>query len=297
MEIPAWVFFALLHGFLLSIVNLFDKFILNRWVKDPVVPVILLGFIGLIFAGGVFLLQPVPLLSAWKYVIASAAGCAMFLVAFFYFHAAKIEEISRVVPWFFLSPLFVAVMASFFLGEIFGWKKYFGIALLLGGAMLISKRGKIRFRMERPYILMLLSALSMSVYLVIVKFMLQFMDYWILFAFTRLGLFLVLIPVTIRNWPKLTEAVKDSQGKILWAIGSAESIALFGSLSLVIAASTGYVTLVNALASVQPFFVLLFSIILSRFFPHIIREEIQGKTILFKAAAVAMMFAGAVLVT
>jgi len=74
-------------------------------------------------------------------------------------------------------------------------------------------------------------------------------------------------------------------------------IALFGILFSIIATSISYVTLVNALSSVQPFFVLLFTVLLSIFFPHIIKEEINKSIMFLKVLAIILMFIGVILVT
>jgi drug/metabolite transporter (DMT)-like permease len=57
------------------------------------------------------------------------------------------------------------------------------------------------------------------------------------------------------------------------------------------------VTLVAALSSVQPFFVLLIAVVLSVFYPKILKEEIGKSAVLLKAVAILVMFAGAVLIT
>jgi hypothetical protein len=56
------------------------------------------------------------------------------------------------------------------------------------------------------------------------------------------------------------------------------------------------VTLVNALASVQPFFVLAFAVALSIFYPKILKEEIGRSAVALKLIAIAMMFAGVILI-
>ena len=53
----------------------------------------------------------------------------------------------------------------------------------------------------------------------------------------------------------------------------------------------------NSLSSVQPFFVMLFAIVLSVFYPKILKEEITGQAVLVKSVAIMLMFAGAILIT
>jgi dipeptide/tripeptide permease len=55
--------------------------------------------------------------------------------------------------------------------------------------------------------------------------------------------------------------------------------------------------LVTALSSLQPFFVLVFALLFSRFLPGVLKEETGAPTVLLKLASIALMFAGAVLIT
>jgi drug/metabolite transporter (DMT)-like permease len=72
---------------------------------------------------------------------------------------------------------------------------------------------------------------------------------------------------------------------------------LAATLCSVAAVSLGPVTLVTALSSLQPFFVLVFALLLSRFLPGVLKEETGRSTVFLKLASIALMFAGAVLIT
>jgi hypothetical protein len=76
-----------------------------------------------------------------------------------------------------------------------------------------------------------------------------------------------------------------------------ETFNLFGVLFITIAVSIGYITLVNALSSIQPFSILLFAVILSIFFPFILKEEIGKSIVAQKLIAIILMFIGAILIT
>ena len=77
----------------------------------------------------------------------------------------------------------------------------------------------------------------------------------------------------------------------------AEILNIIALIFMTIAASVGFISLVGALTAVQPFFVLLFAIILSIFYPKIIKEEISKSTILIKFTATFLMFLGIILIT
>ena len=76
-----------------------------------------------------------------------------------------------------------------------------------------------------------------------------------------------------------------------------ESLNVVGILLLTIAIAVGYVTLVSALSSVHPFFVLGLAVILSIFYPKALGEEIKKSAVLLKLLAITLMFIGFVLIT
>lgn len=292
-----WILFALLSGLLLAVVNLLDKLILVKWSDHPIVPLLLLGVFNLFPAFAILAFRGLPGVDTYHVVIALAAGTALCSFAFFYFKAANIEEISRVVPLLYIGPLFVSIEASIFLGKVFAWNKYLGIFLIAGGAMLVSLRLPFRLEIGRAFWMMLLAAFSMSINLILVKYLLNFIDYWSVFALTRTAMSLAMIPLFFKYSSELFASIKKYRGKLIWTMAIDENLALAASLFLIIAASSGYITLVHALASVQPFFVLLFTVVLSRFYPDILREQVNRSVVILKLVAIGLMFAGVTLIT
>jgi len=292
-----WIVFALLSGFLMAVVNLLDKLVLDRWSRHPAVPVLLLGIISTVPAGLILLLNGVPRLPPRLWILVLAAGAALLGFAAFYFRAAAVEEISRVVPLQYLGPLFVSGLAALFLEEVFPPRRYLGVALMIVGAVLVSSRFPLRLRPGRAFWLMILSAISLSIQLVITKHLLSFADYWSVFALIRLAMAVAMLPLLIQHFRDLIASLREHGTKVIWVMVGDQHIALAGALFLTIAAASGPITLVNALAAVQPFFVLVFSLLLSRARPLLFREETGRAVVLMKLAAVTLMFLGVLLIT
>jgi len=292
-----WILFALLFGLSMAVVNILDKLVLDRWARRPIVPVLLVGVFNVFPAAVILLIQGVPPLSLGPALLVLAAGAALLSMTLFYFSAAAREEISRVVPLMFLSPLFVAVLAGIFLGEVFSLIKYAGVAALIGGASLISIRFPYRFGPGRAFWYMILAAFSISVYFTIMKYLLRIWDYWRVFGLTRIAMTGLMIPLFLLYFVDLRETLRDYGGRVVGIMALDQNIALAANLFLTVAAAAGPITLVNALASTQPFFVLLFTVLLSRFIPRLLWEESQGSTVVQKLAAICLMFAGALLIT
>src|SRR3989338_10718894 len=115
----SWIFLSILAALIWSVVNIFDKYIISKLVEKPIVPVIVMGAIGLIASAAIFIFHGFQPLSTINILLAIVAGIFYVLMTFLYFHAIKIEELSKVIPLFYLTPLFILIIAAFFLGEIF----------------------------------------------------------------------------------------------------------------------------------------------------------------------------------
>jgi len=288
----SWVFFAVLATVIWAVVNIIDKHALVKWVKKPIIPTIICGVLGLLASIIVYFVKGFEELSYFNVFLAIIAGIFYILMALFYFRAVKIEEISRIIPLFYLEPIFVLVFALIFLGEVFSFVKYLGIFLLVFGAVLISSRHPFRIKLKKSFWLMILSALAIAVNSVIIKYLLNFADFWTVFSYVRIGTFISVIPLIYFYFKDLISVNRLGLGLMTFA----ETLNLFGVLSITIAMSIGFVTLVKALASVQPFFVFLFALILSVFYPKILKEEIKKKTVLHKFIATILIVIGAILV-
>ena len=292
-----WVFFALLASLVWAAGSLIDKYVLVKWVRNPYVPVIVMVLMGFIAALAVFFIRGFSALSYLNILLAFAAGFLYVIVAILYFKAVKTEEISRIIPLFNLSPMFVLILAAVFLGEVFTPLKYLGIFLLIIGAALISSRNILKIRPGKTFWLIVLASFITAINLVIGKYLLGFADFWTIFSYTMIGEFIAIIPILALNFHDLAATAKEHGRKPIMTMSFNETLTVAARLLTLTAMSVGYVVLVEALESLHAFFVLLFAVILSVFWPKILKEEIGRGTVLLKLLAIILMFAGAFLVT
>jgi len=292
----SWIFLSILAAFIWSVVNIFDKYIVSKLVEKPIVPVIVMGSIGLIVSVAIFLTLGFQPLSVANILLAILAGVFYVLMTFLYFHAIKIEEVSKIIPLFYLTPLFILIFAAFSLGEIFTPIKYLGIILLVIGAMLISSN-KLSFRFGKAFWLMVLASVVLAINQIITKYLLSFADFWTIFGYVRIGAFAALVPSIIMNIESLKNIYKKQGLKPFGFITANESLNMLGVLLITLAVATGFTTLVNALSSVQSFFVLLLTVIISVFYSRILKEEIGGLIVVRKVIAIVIMFVGVILIS
>ena len=291
----SWILFSVLAALIWAIKGILDKFMLANYIKKPIVPVLILGVFDLAAIALIFLINGFDPLSLQNLALALVGGLASLMIIILYFKAVQIEEISRVIALIYLTPLFVTVLAAVFLGEVFTWDKYAGILLLIAGAVLVSyKLGKITF--GKAFWYLLLASLFFGIYAIITKYLLGFADFWSVFSYTRLSMIICMLPIFFFRYKDLLETLRERGKMAVFSASSSEALNLIALLLFTAAASAGFITLVEALTAVEPFFVLLFTVILSMFYPRILKEETGKKIVAIKLLAIILIFSGTILV-
>lgn len=292
----AWIVYSLLAGVIWAIVNIIDKFVISKLVKKPIVQIIFLGLMSLLTAIGVAIFHGIGVISPWHVIVALISGVLYTGMTLFYFKAMMADDVSSVIPLFKLNPLFVAILASIFLGEVFTPVKYLAVLLLLIGSMMINYQKSSSIILSKAFWLVAISAIFLAVSQILNKYLLNFSDYWTVFSWVRIGSFVAVIPLIVTQWPNLVYTVKHQGGKTIGLISLSELLNLAAVLLITIATVTGFVTLTNALSMLQPLFVLIFASLISIYYPKILKEETSGSSILLKALAIVIMIIGAVLI-
>ncbi len=292
-----WVIFSVLAALSWAIVAIFDKYVLTKLIRNPVIPLIFLGVISALASVFVYFIYGWSSLSIANIFVAFAAGIGYICGVLFYLKATKIEEISRVVPLIYLAPIFTLIFAGLFLGEVFTVAKYAGIFLLVAGAVMISSKNLANITLGKAFWLMLLADILFSANYSLTKYMLNFTDYWTVFSYTRLGIVIAVVPLFYINYSDLLSATYEHGKKAIAVFSLDEIFRLLGALLATVAASLGPIALVNALLSVEAFFVLAFIITLSMFYPKVLKEKIGKSAVLLKFIAIFMMLVGTVLIS
>lgn len=281
----------------MALVSLIDRYILTRLVKQAVVPLFVLGLVGLVPGVLILLVKGTPGLSWPQVAVGLASGVAFLVMGYFYFRAAQIEEITRVVPLFYLSPALVAVLAFFLFGERFPSKTYAGILALIAGAVLISLRRPLKLGVSKAFGLMAMASLSLAIYTLLTKSLLVHTDYWTSFALSRIGMAIGLVPFAFHYRPVIKAALTEPKaGRVVGLVAANEALALAGSLFFTMAAAAGPISLVNALSSTQPLFVFVLSLVLTLIWPKLLQEDVGWGVTMFKFLAIVLMFCGLTLI-
>ena len=284
----SWLLLTLFVINLWAIANLIDKYIISKRVKSPIPLMVLWGFGSLAYSAIAF--SQGAVFNPPSILLGFLLGTTILL----YVKSLSVEEASRVISYFNVIPLIVAVLAFLFLGESFGPEKYLGIFLVVGGAALISLKkvkGSIISSKALPF--MALFILLYSIASIFMKFLVDSSGYLSVFANYQLGVFL--FGILILSFKRNALSFLNKKNSVL-ILGS-QAIGVAGFFFLLAAYSLGPVTLISGIENIQGAFVFVYALILSLLFPKIIKEETSRSQLLLKLLAIVLMAVGALIIS
>ncbi|MDP3995452.1 MAG: EamA family transporter [bacterium] len=291
-----WILYAFGAAAIWACINILDKFVVTRWVRNHLVPFLFTAIANAVTLAVIWLWFDIERLPAAVAAAAALSGALYIIGAMLYFRALQLEEVSRVVPLFYLGPLFTAVLAWIFVGEVFGFATYVGVALLIAGSVLVSVRKFEWFRPTPAFWMMVGASFLLSAGGVSLKYALDAGGFWSVFLYGRVGELAVTIPLAVYVFKDFIAAVREHGKRVAGIMLLTEALDIAAVVLYTLAAATGFVTLVAAFVSLNAFFAFVLVLVLSIWFPRILHEEYSAKIILQKLIAIALMFAGVLLV-
>jgi len=289
--VPEWFYFVILSLILLSVVNVIDKILVSKYSITPLAFVMILGatsfmpFVTLPF----FRLASLPLhIIALTIII----GFIRIYYTLPYFKSLTIEEVSRVVPLWQLTPLFVLGLSSLVLNESLKAQSYVAFTLLvLGGTLFSIKPGK-GMRLSMAFYLMIIASFLFAAYSIALKYLYSFNDFYTIFIWVQVGSFAAFFQLFVlkrfRNY--LLQAYETSNKRIGTVIVLEQVVAYVSLACFNYAISLGPVVLISALGSMQPLFVLLFATIVSLQFPNVLDESMTRADVVLKGSGIIAIF-------
>lgn len=310
----SWLWIAISAYFILALVNLADKFILEQVVPGAKTYAFLVGVSGLL----IFLIAPWFLMwPGWYLWFVSILTGAFFSIAILSLYLAlKNSEASKIITLVGgTTPILTLIFSIILFNEIFNGKQLIAVLLLVAGTVLISlinaeKTIWIRVRewfhkpasqQTKSILLSLLAALFFSLYWVGTKYSFNNQEFLSALIWIRLGSFLAVLFLIIRKKDRkeikkdLFQSNKKKQNKFIF-LGT-QGLAAVGSILQNYAVSLGSVVLVTSLQGLQYAFVLILSSSLSLFLPKIIKENQSKQIILKKVIAIILIFLGIYFIT
>ncbi|MBU0612930.1 DMT family transporter [Patescibacteria group bacterium] len=288
-----WVILTIAAAFLWSVINVVNKFLVEKHIKEPMVFLVAFGLLGILILLAIpFIDFSIP--SSMLLLLIFVTGGIYMYAVFPYFIVLRYEEVSRVIALWQLSPIFVFFISFAILGETLTYMQAIAFSLLVFGGMLVAikfSNGKMHW--SKAVWWMLLSTLLFAVYSVLLKYIFSETNLWNGIVWIRISMFVhALVLLCFPSVRKKIKQFLSSPAKIKATLIGSEAVSIVGSILYAVAISLVAVALVEALLSFQPVFVFVFSIILSVKFKNIIEEKMDFKNMLAKSLGIVLVVAG-----
>ncbi|MFA4830996.1 MAG: DMT family transporter [Patescibacteria group bacterium] len=290
-----WITFALLTHFFWAVVNIAEKYFVDKRFRNPYI-YILLAFM----AGPLFLVVlpfmdffvPAPEYLLWILFI---SVCFVF-GAIFYIKALKAEEVTRVnILWNFI-PIFTLVGAWFFIDEKLGAKELVGFFILMAASVVASLhvKGGGKIKISPAFFWMALACVFFAAYDVVARYLSSLVPFSVIFLW--MTIFMPVLAFSFFISKKFRLEFKEEKKNLTWRlvalVAGVTMISKLGLLFNIKAISLGQVALVNAMEGSQALFVFIFVVLFSLFAPRILKEELDRRNVILKLAAIVFMVAG-----
>lgn len=291
----SWLYLALLAPLLYAVVNLFDDNLLEKVYKSPYLSTVFAGFFGSLPILAL-LFKTSNDISNSAALAAAAAGMLTTSYYFFYFKALELENPSVVVAMFSLAPALLPVLANIFLGEKLSMLSLVGFTIVVTASLAMAVIDLKKFKFSSALIPVIMAVVLMDAGALLSKYSYEHAEFFPAYMFFSLGMGAGGLLFLLAKFQENSAGLRDIR-KIFWRVLpvfiAAEFVNLSAELTLNLAINGGSVSLVKAIESIQPMFVLLIALVLYPFAPRFFREAEAGgvakKFLLMAVAAVGIV--------
>jgi uncharacterized membrane protein len=280
--------------------NHVDKFIVSRYFNNASLGAMMVfsALIGVVVFPVAFVFQDDAVtIGALAACIIILNGCLYLVGVQLYLMALRISDASTAVPILQLTPVIAFIFAYLVLGETISRNQMLGGALVILGAVIISfERGEGGFRCRGDVLgLLSLSSLLFAVQYLLFKVFAIHTNFWTTMLWESVGFicFGMFLLIFIKPYRRDFFAVFARRG---WATGvnlAGEVCNITGKIVFNYVSLLMPMTLAWIGVGFQPIFILVYSVILTLFFPRICEENVLGGHLVQKVASVGIMLVGA----
>lgn len=293
-----WLFIAFLNPLLHGAANILDNYVSNRLFKNLTVLIFYSALFDLVFLPLIFFIGLPKWIEPALIPLFAIVGLTNILYLYPYYRALQSDDTSTVSSLFSLGKIFVPLLAFLIVGEVISPLQYLGFFIIIFTSALLTLNNARAIKFNPSFFYMLLCSFILSFEIVIYKYIFTKVDWITGLTYSSIASFLIIM--TMGTWKKnRVHIVKEfSTFKNVAVLFGAEELLTFGGLAAITnAVSRAPVTVVEAIGSSQPFFVLLYALILGRFFPRAFRERPDKKSIIKKFFLFTIMILGIILIT
>ena len=294
----SWFWYALMGPAIWSLVNHIDKYIISRYFEGRNVGslVIFTGCAGFLVSIPILIFDFSAILISLKSIVFIAINGAVLIAAFIpYFYALENEEASLVTPLYQLIPVFGCLLGLAFLGEQLTGPQIVGSLLIITGSVAVSLDLALGMKLKlRPLLLMSLSSFMIAVNSLIFKIVALKETFWgsVFWEYVGGAIFVLIVFCCVPLYRRQFLIMIGKNKVIIGFTLASEFLNIVAKLFVNFATLLGPLALVWVINGFQPFFVLIYGVILTLVIPGIYREKMDRKTLIQRAVAILLIIAG-----
>src|SRR3989344_1587664 len=292
-----WILIAFISPALHGFANVLDNYLTNKLFKSVWTLTFYSTFFNILFLPLVLLVEipGLPPVSLLPFFFLVALIEVLYLYP--YYKALQSDDTSVVSSLFSLGRIFVPVFAFLFVGEVLTLTQYLGFFIIILGsaALTLNNHGILRF--NRSLFYMLVCSILLALESVVYKYLFENVSWSTGFVWTTF--FSSAIASCFLSVPKLRRDIHGQTSDLkrnIPVFAFEEFLTFGGSAASTYAISLVPVTLAKSIGAFQPFFVLIYALIIGKSFPQIFRESADRRTIVKKFMLFAIMVIGIILI-
>lgn len=287
-----WLLFALLYPLLYAFVNILDKFLLAKRIKNYYSYAVITGLAWIIIGAISLMVVGIPDLPLKILLLTIFTGLAYGFITQIYYHLVTDHEISRVIGMIYLSAAVTAILSYFLLSETLSPLKYGAIILAIIGTIVLGQEQITQLKFSHVFKLLLVYVSVLGLLGVTEKYLLSYLTAWELFALLYL---LAGPPMLLSLFKQKVRQDFVNTAKSIPVILLIQMIGIFAYAAYLLALSLQKVSLVFSLGTLQPVYVFMIMLLISIFIPHILKEVITPRTIIQKVVGIGLVIAGVII--
>ena len=272
-----------------------DNYFANHIFKNTHVLIFYVSLLNLLFIPFIFLFQTPNLPTLAQLPLLIILGLENTLYLYPYYKALQSDDTSTVVSLFSIGKMFVPLLAFFIVGELLTFTQYVGFAIIIIASTLLTWKGKIQFNKSLGY--MIVTSLLIAIGIVTYKYLYTTATWSTGFVWATIFSFFVALPLLLISTIRKQIKVQFPQFKKNIKLFIAEEFVTFlGLATFTYALTLQKVSIVEAVVSIQPFIVIVITIIARQYWPTIFKEDISAKVLAKKSTLFIIMIIGVYLV-
>ena len=298
-----WLIVTLISSVFLGLINISDKIVLSRYIRNPFTLIVLVGITDAIVGFFILAFSGIPSeANIFNNLAAISSGaCGAFAVILLQ-RTLYTEEVSRVVPITQTSPIFAALLALFVLSESITVTQWIGIITAVFGGVLISLKldnDTSKIFLNKSFYSLMLSAMFFGAANVTGKLAVDEMSVLYSQGLRNITFGFILVSFALKS-EVITEVktlFRERSPALTLIMINQGFTAQVGSFMLLWALSLGPASLVATVSASRVIFSFIFAIGLSKIWAGILREDTSNQSVLIKLLSTGLIVAGIVAIS